>query len=97
MADKKCVSCEYIVATIRATDGKWYCNFCYADKFKSVDKYFGFLLTLKKLVIKRDIVQLKHDDITFVFKEFQLDTWVVVLDNIKNGKHVQEWAWQSYL
>ena len=56
MADKKCVSCEYIVATIRTTDGKWYCNFCYADKFKSVDKYFGFLLTLKKLVIKRDSV-----------------------------------------
>jgi len=56
VANQKCVSCEYIVATIRATDGKWYCNFCYADKFKSVDKYFGFLLTLKKLVIKRDIV-----------------------------------------
>ena len=56
MADKKCVSCEYIVATIRATDGKWYCNFCYADKFKSVDKYFGLLLTLKKHLINRDSV-----------------------------------------
>ena len=56
MADKKCVSCKNTVGTIRSTDTKWYCNFCYADKFKSVDKYFGFMLTLKKLVIKRDSV-----------------------------------------
>ena len=56
MSDKKCVSCKNTVGTIRSTDTKWYCDYCFTDKINIGDKFLNFLLTVKKHLINRDSV-----------------------------------------
>ena len=56
MADKKCMSCNIKVPTIRYKDIKLYCTLCYIKKFHSVDNFAKILLTAKNKAYKRDSV-----------------------------------------